>query len=82
MGVIITGDNSFYEWIKTISLNKVNRRDLVISLLDEEHNPVIEWKVKGTWPVKLEGPVMKSDFSEAAIETLELGHEGISIETN
>lgn len=79
---IIKGDNSFYEWIKTISLNKVDRRNLTISLLDEEHNPVMTWRVKDAWPVKLEGPILNSGVSEAAIETLELAHEGISIETS
>ena len=40
------------------------------------------WKVKDAWSVNLEGPVLKSGISEAAIETPELTHEGTSIETN
>jgi phage tail-like protein len=77
---IIKNDNEFYNWMNTIKLNTVERRDLIISLLDEEHNPVMTWKVKNAWPVKLEGPVLKSDACEAAIETLEIAHEGITIE--
>lgn len=77
---IVKGDNEFYQWISTIRLNQVERRDLVISLLDENHSPVMVWKVKNAWPIKLESPVLKSDVCEAAIETLELAHEGISIE--
>jgi phage tail-like protein len=78
---IMKGDNEFYQWVNTIRLNQVERRDIVISLLDESHSPVMRWKVKSAWPVKLEGPALKSDVSEAAIETLELAHEGIVIET-
>ena len=77
---IIKGDNEFYDWINTIKLNQVERRDLTISLLDEEHNPVMIWKVKNAWPVKLESPILKSDVSEASIEVLELAHEGITIQ--
>ena len=79
---IVQGHNEFYEWINTIKLNTVVRKDLTISLLNENHEPVMTWKVSNAWPVKLEGPVLKSYVSEAAIETLELAHEGISIENS
>lgn len=79
---ITKGDNAFFEWINTIVLNQPERRDLVISLLDEEHNPVMVWKVKGAWPVKLEGPELKSDASQVAIESLELAHEGLTIDND
>lgn len=79
---IIKGDNEFYQWMNTIKLNQIERRNLTISLLDEDHAPVMTWKVKNAWPVKLESPVLNADANEAAIETLELAHEGISIETS
>lgn len=79
---ITKGDNSFFEWIKTVRLNEVERRDIVIKLLDEEHNPVMVWKVINAWPVKLQGPELKSDASEVAIEILELAHEGLTIEND
>lgn len=79
---IVKGDNEFYDWIKTIKPNQVERRDITISLLDEEHNPVVTWQVKKAWPVKLESPFLKADASEVAIESLELAHEGITIQTN
>jgi phage tail-like protein len=78
---IMKGDNEFYQWMNTVKLNQIERRDLTISLLNENHEPVMTWKVKNAWPVKLESPVLKANASEAAIETLELTHEGISIET-
>lgn len=77
---IVKGDNSFFEWINTVNGNQVERRDITISLLNENHEPVVTWKVASAWPVKLEGPVLKAHTSEAAIETLELAHEGITIE--
>jgi phage tail-like protein len=79
---IVKGDNEFFNWINTIKMNEVERRDINISLLDEEHAPAIIWKVKNAWPVKYIGPVLKADGHEVAIETLELAHEGITVEVN
>ena len=62
-------------------MNKPERRDLVISLLNEEHAPVMTWKVKNAWPVKLEGPGLKATGNEVAIESIELAHEGLTIES-
>ena len=78
---IVAGDNQFFDWVKTIQLNKVERRDLTISLLNENHEPVMVWKVKNAFPVKLEGPRLKASGNEVAIETLEVAHEGLTIES-
>ncbi|MDX1909702.1 MAG: phage tail protein [Bacteroidia bacterium] len=74
------GDNEFYNWLNTVSLNEIERRDITISLLNEKHEPVVVWKVKSAWPVKVQATDMKSDANEVAIETLELVHEGLTIQ--
>ncbi len=73
-------DNEFYEWWNTVKLNTIDRRDITISLLNEEHEPVIVWKIKNAWPTKVQGTDLKAEGSEVAIETLELAHEGLSVE--
>ena len=75
-----TGDKDFYVWMNDISLNKVERRDLTISLLNEDHEPVMTWKIKNAFPVKVQGSDLKSDGNEVAIETLEVAHEGLVVE--
>ena len=77
---ISAGDNEFYSWLTTIALNTVERRDLIISLLNEAHEPVMTWKINQAWPVKVEGPSLKSTGNEVAIESIELAHEGLSVE--
>jgi phage tail-like protein len=77
---VFASDNEYFEWLSTIKLNKVERRDVTISLLNEEHDPVMVWKVMNAWPTKLTSPDMKGNGNEAAIETLEIAHEGIAIE--
>jgi len=74
------GDNEFYNWSNTTTLSNIQRRDLTVSLLNENHEPVIVWKIKNAWPVKLQSADLKSDANEVAIETLELAHEGLTIE--
>ena len=74
------GDNDFYAWFNTIQLNTVERRDITISLLNENHEPVVVWKVKNAFPVKVTSTDLKADGNEVAIESLELAHEGLSIQ--
>jgi phage tail-like protein len=77
---VFKGDNEFYNWLNTISLNAVERRDLTISLLNENHEPVVTWKIKNAFPVKIQSTDLKADGSEVAIEQLDVAHEGLTIE--
>jgi phage tail-like protein len=79
---IFKGDNDYYNWLDTISMNTIERRDVSISLLDETHNPVMVWKVKNAFPSKLEGASLKASGNEVAIESLEIAHEGLVVENN
>lgn len=78
---VFRSDNEFFNWLNTVKKNNIERRDLTISLLNEEHEPVMVWKVKEAFPCKVEGPTLNSTGNEVAIETIELAHEGLSIET-
>lgn len=77
---VLPADNEFYKWLNTTKLNKVERRDLIISLLNEEHEPVMTWKATSAFPVKVEGPGLKATGNEVAIESIEVAHEGLTIE--
>jgi phage tail-like protein len=77
---IVKDDSDFITWYKSIALNQVDRRTVTIKLLDEEHNPTVTWTVKNAFPVKMDGPGLKATGNEVAIETLELAHEGLTVE--
>lgn len=79
---IIKGDSDYKTWYETIALNTVERRTVTIKLLDEEHNPAVTWTVKNCFPVKVEGPGLKATGNEVAIESIELAHEGFTVEYN
>ena len=38
------------------------------------------WKVKQAWPTKVQSTDLKADGNETAIETLELAHEGLTLQ--
>jgi phage tail-like protein len=73
-------DNEYFAWWNTVKLNTIERRDITISLLNEDHEPVITWKVKNAWPTKIQSTDLKADGNEVAIESMEIVHEGLSIQ--
>ena len=77
---ILPKDNEFFEWLNTSALNTVQRRDLIISLLNEEHEPVMTWKAANAFPVKVEGPELNATGNEVAMESIEVAHEGLTIQ--
>lgn len=77
---IIAGDTDFYNWINNIQHNTVERRDVVIQLLNQNHAPVMVWKVQNAWPCKIQASDLKANANEAAIETIELAHERLTID--
>jgi phage tail-like protein len=79
---VMLNDNEFFEWVNTIHGGTVQRRDLTNSLLDETHTPTVTWKVKNAWPVKLTAPKLDAMEGRIAIETLEIAHEGLTVQTD
>lgn len=79
---IIKTDNEFANWLSTVKMNTVERRDLVVSLLNEEHEPVMVWKIQNAFPVKVEGPALKATGNEVAIESIEIAHEGLEVQND
>jgi phage tail-like protein len=73
------GDNEFFEWLTTAQLNNIERRSVKITLLDEQHQPLMTWDVFDAWPSKVEGPSLKSTGNEVAVESITLCHEGLTL---
>ncbi|MBM7116688.1 phage tail protein [Archangium primigenium] len=77
----ISQDNALWEWHKQAIEGKVTRRDISIVLRDDQGNDKIWWNVKNCWPTKWSGPTLDATSESTAIETLELAHEGISVQS-
>lgn len=76
----VEAGNGLFEWYNSILAGTVQRRPVTVSLLNEARDPVMTWKIKEAWPVKLEGPGLKSTGTDVAIESVEFACEGIEIE--
>jgi phage tail-like protein len=77
---IIESDNDFAKWLSTVKSNAVERRHLVISLLNEKHRPVMVWNIHHAFPVKVEGPPdLNASGNDVAIESIEIAHEGLEL---
>jgi phage tail-like protein len=77
---LVKAKSEFYTWINSISLNKVEKRDIVVSLTDATGNkPVVSWNVTNAFPKKLTAPSFNGGSNEVALEQLELMADNISI---
>jgi len=73
-------DFDYNTWLEEVANDRVNgRRDVVIRLLNEKHEPVAAWSTTRCFPVKVTAPDLKSDANEIAVESLEIAHEGLKL---
>ena len=50
-------------------------------MLDEERKEVLRWDFREGWISKWEGPQLNATTNEAAIEAIEICHEGMETQT-
>lgn len=79
---VFVGQNQFYAWFAKIQLNTIKRETITISLLNEKNKPTMVWTLHNAWPTKVTGTDLKSDANEAAIETMEIAFEWMTIKNN
>ena len=77
------GIDSFYQWWNSAvkSADKTNYQRLVtITLKNESGEDAVVWKATNAWPLKVQSTDLKADGNEIAIESIEIAHEGLTIE--
>ena len=77
---IFVNDTHFWDWYSEIQLNTIERRTVVISLLDESGAPKTTWTLNNAWPTKITGTDLKSEGSEVAVESVEIAFETLVVE--
>jgi phage tail-like protein len=75
-----TKDLSAYKWRLLVIQGQTSRASGSITLLDEGRNPALRWTFREGWPSKWEGPALNGKTSEVAIESMEIAHEGLTLE--
>jgi phage tail-like protein len=74
-----TQDKELWLWRKTTIDGETERRSGSIVLLDEAREEVLRWNFVEGWLNKWEGPALNATTNEAAIESLEIVHEGLEL---
>jgi phage tail-like protein len=75
---VFANETLFNSLISKIRLNTYKRMTVVIRLMDETTEPRMTWEINNAFPLKYTSTEMNSESSEAAIESLEFSHQGIS----
>jgi phage tail-like protein len=75
-----TQDGSLWAWYTNIMNGQPDRRNVTIVLMNEARAEVMRWHAENAWINKIEGPALKAAGNEVAVESVELVHEGLTIE--
>ena len=76
----MTKSKELYEWFKQTKQGRLERRDITVSILNEENEPFAAWKMKNCWPTKYSGSALKAKDSGIMIETVEIATEDVDVE--
>lgn len=76
----LAGGMEIFDWWKSVRDGSPDRRNVAITLLDEQRTPVQRWRLRNAWPAKLDFSPLNALGNEVVIETLELAHEGFETE--
>ena len=69
-----------YEWFKQTKQGSLERKDITISILNEEKQPIATWKLINCWPTKYSGSTLNAKGNKFVIETLEIATEDVDLE--
>lgn len=73
----ITDDRELYDWHRRVIQGDIERKNGSIVLLNRKGEEVARWNFVRAWPTKYDAPDLDAEKSDAAIEMLELAHEGL-----
>ena len=76
----LAGGLELFDWWQAVRDGTLARRNVTITLLDEQRAPVQRWRLRNAWPVRLDASPLNALGNEVVIETLELAHEGFETE--
>jgi phage tail-like protein len=74
----IMGLKSFWEWVNIVRRDPEHRRTVNIMLQDEQHRPILAWKLVNARPMKWTGPTLAAKGgSDVAMEEIVIAAEGV-----
>ncbi|MGB8770734.1 MAG: phage tail protein [Candidatus Korobacteraceae bacterium] len=75
----VTFADELWQWHYDFSRGVGKRRDGIVVLQDERHNPAKVWSFVRGLPVRWLGPSFNATQSQVAVEEVEIAHEGLTL---
>ena len=75
----ITDDPELWQWRSQAENGEVKPKNGSIVLMDDTGEEKVRWNFRDGWPTSWKGPDLNATGSDAAIETLEIAHEGLTL---
>ncbi len=75
-----TTNTELWDWYKNIVNGISDRRNGSVILMDEQRQDVMRWSLENMWIKKIEAPTFNATANEVAVESVELVHEGLTLE--
>lgn len=76
-----TQDRALWNWYTNVMNGMPDRRNVTIVLMNERREAVLRWHAENAWINKIEGPALKAASNDVAMESVELVHEGLTLES-
>ncbi|MDE1482859.1 phage tail protein [Xenorhabdus bovienii] len=77
---VFTKDTYLFDWINSIQLNRVEKKDILISLTNETGTEVLmTWNVANAFPTQLTSPNFDATSNEIAVQEITLTADRVTI---
>ena len=73
----VTKSNEFFKWCNEIMHGTVSARNISVVMYDGAGEEMTRWSFANAYPIKWTGPQFDADGKTAAVESLELAHDGL-----
>lgn len=71
-------DTLLHDWYQAVRTDDTQKKTVIITLLDEQQQPVMSWTVYKAWPSKISGVSLNAGTSAAKTADITLQNEGYS----
>jgi phage tail-like protein len=76
----VTQSAALWAWYQNVINGVRDRRDVTVVLQNEEHVDVVRWHLSNCYVNKYEVSTLTATANEVVVETVELVHEGLTME--